>query len=317
MLEKNNKTVSLGIVAAAIIIAGALIYIDKGSSAKDLPLETAAEKAVTFINENLLSQGITASLVNSFDEGKVYKVHIEIKEGENVLGELDSYISKDGKFVFPEGYSMVEAIAESSGNSTANSVEIPKSDKPDVELFVMSFCPYGNQAEDTMLPVYDLLKDKVNWNIHYIVSVNNDAVTSLHGQPEVDENEREACVLQESGIGKWWQFVTYVNSNCGSNGSCWQTAAENAGLDASAINNCVSSRGLSLMTDEAAVANAAGASGSPTLMINGVETNSVYQYGNLQAYLDAICSGFNSAPQECSQQLATEGNMPSDEGSCQ
>ncbi len=308
MLEKNNKTIFLGIVVAAIIVAGALIYIDRGDSAKDLPLETAAEKAIIYINENFLSQGITASLVNASDEGKVYKVHVEIKEGESVLGEFDSYVSKDGEFIFPEGYSM---IAPADQNSDNTSVEIPKNDKPDVNLFVMSFCPYGNQAEDTMLPVYNLLKDKVNWNIHYIVGVNNDAVTSLHGQLEVDENEREVCVLQESGIDKWWQFTTYVNSNCGSDGSCWQTAAEEAGLDVSAINNCVSSKGLSLMTDEAAAANEAGASGSPTLIINGVATNSVYQYGNSQAYLDAICSGFNSAPQECSQQLASEGNASS------
>lgn len=317
MLEKNNRIISLSIVAAAIIIAGALVYIDRNASAKDLSMEAATEKAMAFINENLLGPGMTASLKEASDEGKVYKVHLEVKEGENILGEFDSYTSKDGKFVFPEGYDLDATTAPTTQNGDNTSAEIPKSDKPNVELFVMSFCPYGNQAEDTTLPVYNLLKDKVNWNIHYIVSVNDGAVASLHGQPEVDENEREACVLQESGIDKWWQFVTYVNSNCGSDGSCWQTAAENAGLDASAINDCVSSKGLSLMTDEAAAANAAGVSGSPTLIINGVETSSVYQYGNSQAYLDAICSGFNSAPQECSQQLVTEGNVPSNEGSCQ
>lgn len=307
----------MSIVAAAVIIAGALIYIDRGSCGKAIPMEAAAEKAMAFINENLLGPGMAALLKEASDEGEIYKIRLEIKEGENVLGEFDSYISKDGEFMFPEGYNLDATTEPTTQNGDDTSTEIPKSDKPDVNLFVMSFCPYGNQAEDTMLPVYDLLKDKVNWNIHYIVSVNNDAVTSLHGQPEVDQNEREACVLQESGTDKWWQFATYVNNNCGSNGSCWQEAARNAGLDVAAIDNCVSSKGLSLMAGEAAATSEAGVSGSPTLIINGVETNSVYQYGNSQAYLAAICSGFNSAPQECSQQLATEGNTSSGGGSCQ
>jgi hypothetical protein len=111
MLGKNNKIISLSIVAAAIIIAGALIYIDRSSSAKDLPMDVAAEKAMAFVNENLLGPGMTASLKEVSDGGEVYKLRLEIKEGENVLGEFDSYVSKDGEFMFPEGYDMNAAIA--------------------------------------------------------------------------------------------------------------------------------------------------------------------------------------------------------------
>lgn len=45
-----------------------------------------------------------------------------------------------------------------------------KSAKPEVKFFVMSFCPYGNQAEAELEPVYQLLKDKVSWQPRYIVS---------------------------------------------------------------------------------------------------------------------------------------------------
>ena len=31
-----------------------------------------------------------------------------------------------------------------------------KSDKPEIKFFVMSFCPYGNQAEAGLEPVYQL-----------------------------------------------------------------------------------------------------------------------------------------------------------------
>jgi hypothetical protein len=48
--------------------------------------------------------------------------------------------------------------------------EPEKTDKPEVKFFVMSFCPYGNQAEAGLAPVYQLLKDKVSWQPRYIIS---------------------------------------------------------------------------------------------------------------------------------------------------
>lgn len=50
----------------------------------------------------------------------------------------------------------------------------PKKQKnPRVDFFVMSFCPFGNQAEDGLAPVAKLLGDKVDWRPHYIVSKVN------------------------------------------------------------------------------------------------------------------------------------------------
>jgi len=43
-----------------------------------------------------------------------------------------------------------------------------KTNKPELKFFVMSFCPYGNQMEDVLRPVYDLLKDKADITPQYI-----------------------------------------------------------------------------------------------------------------------------------------------------
>ena len=43
-----------------------------------------------------------------------------------------------------------------------------KLDKAELKFFVMSFCPYGNQMEDILRPVFDLLGNKVNIVPHYI-----------------------------------------------------------------------------------------------------------------------------------------------------
>lgn len=63
--------------------------------------------------------------------------------------------------------------SKSSPNTTtagASAVvfEAQKSQKPELKFFVMSFCPYGNQMEDVLRPVFDLLKDKADITPHYI-----------------------------------------------------------------------------------------------------------------------------------------------------
>jgi len=55
-----------------------------------------------------------------------------------------------------------------AATSTTITFEAQKSQKPELKFFVMSFCPYGNQMEDVLRPVFDLLKDKVDITPHYI-----------------------------------------------------------------------------------------------------------------------------------------------------
>jgi hypothetical protein len=46
-----------------------------------------------------------------------------------------------------------------------------KQQNPGIKFFVMSFCPYGNQAEDILKPVAELLgSENVSWEPRYIVS---------------------------------------------------------------------------------------------------------------------------------------------------
>lgn len=58
-----------------------------------------------------------------------------------------------------------------SGTTTTKATatfEPSKSDKPDFQFYVMSFCPYGNQMEDLVKPVAELLGNKANIRPQYI-----------------------------------------------------------------------------------------------------------------------------------------------------
>jgi glutaredoxin len=298
-IRENPWIVSTFILGILVVIL--FIAIFSGNlTGNVVSKEKAADNLMNYLN-TVANSPIT--LVSVENLGGLYLATIKYQNQD-----IPVYLTKDGN------YYTTTLIPINSEVSSNQEVKIPKTEKPNVELYVMSFCPYGNEAEKTMQPVYDLLKDKVNWSVHFIVNVNGDTVNSLHGPTEVTEDEREACVIKNYGIETWFKFANYVNNNCGSNGSCWQDAAKVANVDVNIINSCVTSSGLVLMKAEAAASDAAGVTGSPTLIINGVESNAVYRYGNSEAYKGAICEAFKDVPTQCSIKLSSTSTAAS--GSC-
>jgi len=69
-----------------------------------------------------------------------------------------------------EPANQVKQSAQPAAGQQAAVFKPNKTDKPEVKFFVMSFCPYGNQAEEGLKPVAGLLGDKVSWQPYYIVN---------------------------------------------------------------------------------------------------------------------------------------------------
>ena len=307
-VKSNPWKIATFLLGIGVIVLLILLFSGKGGVTGAVVSEdVAAKNLLSFIKTQV---GKEATLISSEREGALYKITVEY-QGEKV----PVYVSMDGKYLIAQPIPLSQT-AFNTNSEEETPKEVPKTDKPKVDLYVMSFCPYGNRAENTMLPVYNLLKNKIDFSVHYIVQVSGNNVESLHGQAEVDQDMREACVLNESGIAKWWAFVSYVNNKCGSDGSCWEDAAKNASLDAKKIKDCVSKKGLELMKVDAKLSSDNNAMASPTLIINGVKTNAVYQYGNSEAYKKALCDAFTTSPTECSKELTSSSDSSVSGGSC-
>lgn len=62
-----------------------------------------------------------------------------------------------------------ESSTSDNANLTSGNVfTATKTDKPQLDFYVMSFCPYGNQMETTLRPVFDLFGKKVDIRPRYI-----------------------------------------------------------------------------------------------------------------------------------------------------
>ena len=253
----------------------------------------------------------------------MYKLVINMSSGQ----EVTSYITKDGTKFFPQVMDIAEVEGKNTNADQASAqappvANAPKSDNPKVELFVMSFCPYGVIAANAMSPVAGLLGDKADINVRYIASIEGDdinQVKSLHGPIEGIEDARQLCVLSNYGQETYWNYVDEINEKCYPiyrNGddvykTCWQTAAKNAGVNISKIDTCVENEGPALIKKEDEIAKSNGVSGSPTLIINGAKINAAR---SPEGYKAAICDAYNNPPEECKIALSAEGGAA--DGGC-
>jgi len=306
-------SIPIAIIIGALIVGGVLIFLNQQKGEETAP-ETAlssqevGEKAVDFINENLLPEGTTAILIKTTEENGVYKIHLTIDEEE-----YDSFITKDGKLLFPQGFSL-EVPQEEEPSTQAPTQEVPKQDMPDIKLFVMSYCPFGLQTQKMFLPVYDLLKEKVNMGIYFVNYI-------MHGKEEIDENLRQYCIQKEEKE----KYSSYLG--CFVKEDNFNDCLDVAQIDRTKLTACIANADQeynisSQYEDQDTWLNGQfpkfdvhselneeyEVRGSPTVVING-QTVSVNPRSP-ENFKTIICQAFNSPPENCSQTLSNDAPSP-------
>ena len=166
---KLNKNQIVIIIVIVVLIIFAFLY-QKGQFkgiGLSISSKQAGEKAIEYINNNILAGAGTASLVSVTEANGVFKVNIKIGEQS-----YDSYISKDGKLLFPEGYEMDTKAVEkktattSVGNFLTSEEEVcMENGKPTIYFFGSTGCPHC-QWEHPIL-------EKVLKNFEGLVSFHN------------------------------------------------------------------------------------------------------------------------------------------------
>jgi len=215
-------------------------------------------------------------------------------------------------------------ISEQKKQELLKSIGIP-GDKPIVDFFVMSYCPYGNLAEDIINNLYSLFGNTVEFRPRYIIYSNyrgggtdfcieNGELCSMHGVQELNQNIREACVLNKEGFRKWLAFALAMNKECDHTNadSCWQAVAEKQKLDIDYIKDCEKNKGIELMKEDKRISDALSVSGSPTFFINGERYSNTRTPESVKL---AICETFSEKPEACNVILEDTASQASS-GSC-
>ncbi|NMB66634.1 hypothetical protein GYA25_01070 [Candidatus Woesearchaeota archaeon] len=294
-IEKARKNPwILASIILLILSLFLLIRIFSGSciTGKVISSNKAGSDLINFYK----SVGVEGLTLNSVKENSgLYEMNVSYQGNSFLL-----YMTKDGKNII-ESLIPVGLVQQSSSNSNTQK-EIPKSDKPSVELYVFTYCPYGLQMEKAMIPVVKLFKDKIDFKIRQI--------GAMHGDFEKVEAERQLCIEKyypDKLLDYDLAFAENTSiGSCNGDATCLapklKALFSQFGIDSSKIDSCMKSEGESLYNAEVQNSQSKGISGSPTVLINGVNSQ---LSRNQEAVKEAICSAFNNVPSECSQSLST------------
>lgn len=309
---------TLGVVSAVLLIAlivslftGGFSGAGGGSGVSEEELKT---KTITYLGQILPGQ--TVSVDSIIDEGNIYSMKL------TVAGRpYDSYATKDGKLLFPSAIDMTgDAAATPNEAQPPAQTNVPKTDKPTVELFVMSHCPYGTQSEKGILPAVRALGDSVDFKVKFVYY-------AMHGEKEVKEQLTQYCIQSEQPAKYLSYLACFLNDSAGQGSvDASNKCIASLGIDTKKLDACktatdtefgvmknfndqstwLSGRFPLFNTDKEANTKY-GVGGSPTLIINGVQSNAGRDSAS---YLSAICNAMTAPAAACSTQLSAVSPGP-------
>ena len=145
--------------------------------------------------------------------------------------------------------------------------------KPTLELFVMSYCPYGVQAEEKIIPIVKKFGDKIDFKLQFIAQEKAELsaqditpFTSLHGYPEVAENIRQLLIAREYPD----QYLDYILCRGKKLDKSWEACAEKLNIDVARIQRLFDSpKAEQLFRENIKRAAELGIRASPTILVDG------------------------------------------------
>ena len=166
----NILSKPLAIFIAGVLIGGAVVvcvyfYKDKGAliGSEIVSSQEAGEKAINFINQNILQGKAVASLLGIVEENGLYKMKFSI-QGQ----EIESYLTRDGKILFPEAVKLTEAVkpvaekGSTIGDFVISDEEICKeNEKPVVYFFGSESCLHCKWEAPIIEEVANKFKDNI------------------------------------------------------------------------------------------------------------------------------------------------------------
>ncbi len=318
----GGKNIIVWLVIVVLVVAGIAYFQMKkkdagAGEAKPVSEKTSQEVKATLtemIDGKLVPAGTKVEIGDIVEESGLYKMVITV-EGQ----EVTSYLTKDMTKFIPQLIEKKDLEKDTEEKTDGEGASAPaadvqaKSDKPEVEIFVMSHCPYGTQVEKGILPALDTLGNTINAKFKFVDY-------AMHGEEEVTEQLRQYCIQEKEPQ----KFRKYLACFLGSKDAtaCMSTTGVNQTILAQcATKTDADFKVKELLNDKASWVSGQfpqfnifkednkkyGVQGSPTLVING----EIIQSGRDSAsLLKAICSAFKTQPAACAVELSTEEPAP-------
>lgn len=150
---------------------------------------------------------------------------------------------------------------------------IERMGKPTLELFVMSYCPFGIQAEESIIPIVKKFGDEIDFKLQFIAEEKDELSSqymtpfiSLHGYPEVAENIRQLLIAKEYPE----RYLDYILCRGKKLNKSWEDCAKKKGIDVEKIQRLFDTPEAEQLLRESIKRSAElGIKASPTILVDG------------------------------------------------
>jgi hypothetical protein len=342
--KDKNGWIGAGVFALIGLIIGVFLMSVMVASSTAPVVETNVDlvelrsEISDYINKNLIVDDTveaTVKDVNDLGNG-LYELSFEVNQDGQVVGEGFVY-SNGAKLILAQGIFDLDEPLEvpevTEPTEPAEETVYTKSDTPAVDLYIMSFCPYGLQAVDVFDEPIKQLGEKIDFKLGYVVYsdfaknsgqswedmcwTEDEKYCSLHGIEELKEDVRQMCI-QRDQKDKLWAYMDLLvadyqagNVSTSNIETMWKTYATTVGVDINAVEACVENDALTLLAEQKELNDTYGIRGSPTAIINETQYSGAR---TASAFQTSVCSAFNTSPEECG--VAVNDEVKAAAGSC-
>ncbi len=276
---KKNNTWQIASAILGILLVISLYFNMAESQIKDddtgsptISLEDAQKKALGVINNNLLRDGMEATVIDTLDKNEMYGLRLDIN-GQDTM----TYLSKDGKFLFTNAIDLDNPPAKPASQPTAPSEPVVVADvsvdddavrgSADATVTIIEFsdfeCPYcGRFYTNTYSQIKEQYID--TGKVKYVF---RDFPLNFH-QKAQKASEAAECAGEQN---KYWEMHDKLFENQGAlDITSLKSHAVAIGLDADTFNTCLDSgKFASEVQKDLKEGQSYGVTGTPAFFING------------------------------------------------
>jgi protein-disulfide isomerase len=278
-----------GILAVLFIISISTGGFGKGegTSGGKLSSQEAADKAINYINTNLMQPGQTASVKGVEDTGNLYNIKLDIGGRE-----FDSYVTKDGNLLFPSvvDLEVTPQIQQPSQPTEITRLEVSVDDDAvkgdsDAPVTIIEFsdfeCPFCTRFYQNTLSQIDEKYIKTG----KVKFVYRDFPLNIHANAQ-KAGEAAECAGEQ---GKFWEMHDKLFDDGVSGGvDSFKQYASDLGLDTTKFNECLDSDKMaSEVQKDFSDGSAAGVSGTPAFFINGIFISGAQPFEAFEQVIEA------------------------------
>lgn len=288
-VPESKKWKYISFVLFALLIVGAFresLQLNKSSP------DIVADKAIDYINDNMLDSG-EASLIEVNEITGLYLLKLDI----NGL-DYESYASKDGSLFFPSAIDLNKAPSINQAaqadtrqpraqqqapsrvsTSTEGEPSIGPEDAPVTILVFSDFqCPFCARV----LPAVERVLEEYKGQVRIIFK---QFPLSFHPNAQ-KAAEASECAFEQ---GKFWEYhdILFENANALAPSDLKQYAKD-IGLDSATFDGCLDSGKYEAeVKQDLADGKAAGVSGTPAFLINGIPVVGAQPFSSFASVIDS------------------------------